>query len=122
MRKLYFLPQGANIAAYRNVAIVSDSAAVSEVVFTSGGSSNYPDPHFMVRPHSTNVVRILVGTNYTVTSDAPISCVWKDDEDTLVWTNSERWLTVHRPLRISGRCLSKVGIIFSGSSENSPTR
>lgn len=95
------LPQNANVAAYRTVAIASEGDAVAEVVFSGDGTSNYPDPHFMARPHSVNEVTILVGKTYTVTSDAPIGFLWSDDAETCVWTNGANSLVVQRPVTVS---------------------
>ena len=115
------LPPGASPGAFRTVAIASRGAAVAEIVFSGDGPSDYPDPHFMARPHSTNEVAILAGKFYTIESDRPVECVWKDDEATVVGTNSPTSLTAHRPVVVS--CASS-GPVRGGSEarRNAPLR
>ena len=78
------LPEGANSNAYCSVSIVA-TGPDTLVTFTGDKPSNYPDPRFVAKSGMTNVVMILIGKTYAVSSDWPFEVVGVSDSETEIW-------------------------------------
>ena len=92
------LPEGANTNHYYWIDLVVPHAN-ARVLFEGNLPSNLPDPNFIAKAGATNRVMLLIGKDYAIRSQLPVSVVGQSDAE--IEIRAENGLThVRWPLRL----------------------